>query len=95
MVKNIPRKLLIHEVEIKGKTVKKVRVEPINTIVQSLEGVIVKSNHLLFLSYKYTKPFPEDLEVDDDVIFNGKVLRVEKIETLSTTKKHHLEVYLI
>ncbi len=108
MYKPIPKKLLIHNIEIRKKPIpdkwgnsneprptkiNNVRIEPINKQVLSNTNTQVTLSALLFYDIKNSSPH-YNFTVGDEVTFNNQKYTVETIEPIYTNKLHHLEIGL-
>lgn len=107
----IPKKLLIHTVQLRRTVTKdrwgeektntefkieKVRIEPSSRIVRDKNSAEMQLAATLFYDCKNSAPRDFVFKEDDIVVFNEQKLRVQLIEPLyDSNKLHHYELGLI
>ena len=108
MFKQIPKSVLIHNVEyikksnkdkfgvsiILSKTkINNVRIEFINKQILSKTNTQITLSALLFYDVRNSHP-PHNFVVGDEIIFNNQKYIIETVEQIYTNKLHHLEIGL-
>lgn len=110
-LKPIPKKYLIHSAVLRNRSVvtdmdapsynevrlENVRVETKETVKYSREKRMLVFSAVMFIDAK-NSTVPENINVDDEVVFDGKTYSVQSVSKLYTfdgVSFHHLEIGLV